>query len=192
MAGKKAEKKKHKVTPKVSSAALLSVSAATSQANASIVHKAAFAPSVFQLSLFASVIQGLNGHQLRVHDTVSGRLQCQHDFQRTRITALDWGYHGDSPHLLENPSSRKKRRLEETNGGGAGRGDVILGLGTIQSDIQLFSPTDAKVLGILKGGHSSSVKDFKFTNHGLNGEAWSLGDDRKLVQWNIRDQTALR
>jgi U3 small nucleolar RNA-associated protein 5 len=182
-----------RVAPNISSAASLSTSTSTHRANASVIHKAAFAPSALQLSLFASVIQGLNGHQVRIHDTVSGQLQCQHDTHAASITSLDWGFYGDADHLLERKTSKKKkRRLEEANGIKPRSGDVVLALGTNRSEIHFLSPANAKVIASLKSGHKSGVKAFKFTNYGLEGTGWSLGADKKLVQWNLRDQTILR
>lgn len=186
------KKTPNRVAPHISSVTALSTSNSTHQANASVIHKAAFAPSVFQLSLFASIIQGLNGHQVRIHDTVSGQLQCQHDIQAARVNSLDWGFHGDGGHLLESKSSKKKRRLEETNGVKPRLGEVVLALATNQPEIHFFSPTSAKVISSLKSGHKGGVKAFQFTNYGIEGTGWSLGADKKLVQWNLRDQSILR
>ena len=85
--------------------------------------------SPLQLSLFASVVQSLDSDLLRIHDTVSGALQCEHRPQRTKITCLDWGYADERHNGPENPR-KKKRKLDQVNGTSAAHGDVAVGLGT--------------------------------------------------------------
>lgn len=55
----------------------------------------------------------------------------------------------------------------------------------------MFSPTEGKVVGSLSDGHEKEVKDFKFLPDD-NLEAWSIGGDGKLVQWDLRKDKAIR
>ena len=68
----------------------------------------------------------------------------------------------------------------------------VVAFGTSGSEIQMFSPSEAKVVRVLKGGHSQGVRDFKFKHPESSVEAWSLGGDGKLVQWNLRDGVNIR
>ena len=68
----------------------------------------------------------------------------------------------------------------------------MVAFGTTDSDIHMFSPSEAKVIGVLDRVHSKGIRDFKFTAHGESAEAWSSGGDGKLVQWNLRKGTSIR
>ena len=153
----------------------------------SSILKASFAPSEYQLALFASVIQGLGAQHLRIHDTNTGRLQCEHVLgPKETITSLDWGYY---PGRQKDQQSKKKRkRHSDVNGsaGGFDQGDVVVAFGTSASDIRMYSPTEDKIVGTLAGAHDEGVKDFKFTLGKPAQEGWSVGGDNKLVQWDLR------
>jgi U3 small nucleolar RNA-associated protein 5 len=156
------------------STAQASASSNSSTAKSSIL-KSAFAPSSYQLRLFASVIQSFESQQLRIHDTNNGRLRCQHNIKpNTQVTCLAWGQYSPS---RSHSHQRKKKPVNSQ--------DTVVAYGTSDSEICLFSPTEAKVLGQLTGGHDGGIRDFKFSNHKRN-EAWSLGGDGKLLQWNLK------
>ena len=184
------------VSKKSSGRSVPNVSAAASkkQAKPSSVLRSAFSPSKFQLSLFASVIQALDSQQLRIHDTNSGRLRCEHTPQRTHITCLDWGFFGSgNRNNHQEPSKKKRKKLAGSiNGSHADHGDTVVAFGTNHSEIQLFSPAEAKVVATLKGAHAHGIRDFKFKDHGSSFEAWSLDGDGKIVQWDLRNGTSLR
>ncbi|KAK1139336.1 Small subunit (SSU) processome component [Aspergillus melleus] len=168
---------------KTSSAA---VSGGSNAGNKTSILRASFAPSDYQLALFASVIQGLEGQHIRIHDTNTGRLQCEHVLgPRETVTSLDWGYYQSKP--KEQPKKKRKRH-SGVNGGADGfeQGDVVVAFGTSASDIRLYSPTEDKIVGTLSGGHEKGVKDFKFTSNRPGQEGWSIGGDNKLVQWDLR------
>lgn len=171
---------------KTSSAA---VSGGSNAGNKSSILRASFAPSDYQLALFASVIQGLEGQHIRIHDTNTGRLQCEHVLgPRETVTSLDWGYYQSKP---KEQSKKKRKRHSGVNGGANGfdQGDVVVAFGTSTSEIRLYSPTEDKVVGTLSGGHEKGVKDFKFTLNRPGQEGWSIGGDNKLVQWDLRTGT---
>jgi U3 small nucleolar RNA-associated protein 5 len=146
-------------------------------AQKSSILKSSFAPSTFQLRLFASVIQSFESQQLRIHDASTGRLRCQHAAKPAqRITCLDWGF--SKPHITPRHKSRK-------------RDDVLLAYGTSTSEVYLFSPTEGSVVGELSGQHEQGITDFKFSTSDSN-EGWSLGGDGKLVKWDISRRKAVR
>lgn len=178
---------------KTSSTASPAVSGQTYTGNKSSILRAAFAPSEFQLALFASVIQGLDAQHLRIHDTNTGRLQCEHVLgPKETVTSLDWGYY---PGRQKDQQSKKKRkRPSDVNGAGGGfeQGDVIVAFGTSSSDIRMYSPAENKLVGTLADGHEKGVKDFKFTAGRSVQEGWSIGGDNKLVQWDLRTGQSLR
>ena len=68
---------------------------------------------------------------------------------------------------------------------------MVVAYGTSKAEICMFSPSEGKVVGTLKGGHDRDVRDFKFLPAD-NLEAWSIGSDRKLVQWNLETDQAIR
>ncbi|KAL2857885.1 Dip2/Utp12 family-domain-containing protein [Aspergillus pseudoustus] len=177
------KKSSQKPASKTSSTAALAVADFTNTGNKSSILKASFAPSDYQLALFASVIQGLDGQNLRIHDTNTGRLQCEHGLgPKELVTSLDWGYYASRKEL----SKKKRKRHSDVNGAAdeLDRGDVVVAFGTNTSDIRMYSPSEDKIVGSLTGGHTGGVKDFKFTADRPQ-EGWSVGGDNKLVQWDL-------
>jgi U3 small nucleolar RNA-associated protein 5 len=155
----------------------------------SSILRASFAPSEYQLALFASVIQGLDAQHLRIHDTNTGRLQCEHVLgPKETVTSLDWGYYPGKQKDRDQQSKKKRKRHSDVNGAADGfdHGDVVVAFGTSASDIRMYSPTEDKIVGTLVGGHNEGVKDFKFTLNKPALEGWSVGGDNKLVQWDLR------
>ncbi|KAJ5884491.1 hypothetical protein N7504_012063 [Penicillium tannophilum] len=184
-------KKTSRQTTKVSSAA--SPATGLTQSAKSSILRAAFSPSEYQLALFASVIQGLDAQHLRIHDTNTGRLQCEHALgPKETITSLDWGYYGGQGKSRDQ-SKKKRKRGSDVNGvDGLDQGDVVVAFGTSNSDIRMFSPSEDKVVGTLTGAHEKGIKDFKFTAGRPAEEAWSIGGDNKLVQWDLRTGKSVR
>ena len=178
---------------KVSSAAL-AASAETRTTQKSSVFKPLFSPSQFQLSLFASVIQGLDGQHLRIHDVDTGRLRCEHAVtSNATINCLDWGHYGENhSDRYHQESNKKRKRSAQGNGSFPGNSNVVLAFGTSDSEILMLSPTELKIVGNLKGEHTQGIRDFKFVDAGANGEGWSVGGDGKLVQWDLRKRQSLR
>ncbi|ODM23213.1 hypothetical protein SI65_00802 [Aspergillus cristatus] len=159
----------------------------TYMGNKSSILRAAFAPSEYQLALFASVIQGLDAQHLRIHDTTTGRLQCEHVLApKETITSLDWGYYSGRQQK-DQQSKKKRKRPSDVNGaGGSDLGDVVVAFSTSSSDIRMYSPAEDKIVGSLANGHEKGIKDFKFTAGRSSQEGWSIGGDNKLVQWDLR------
>ncbi|KAL3464109.1 Dip2/Utp12 family-domain-containing protein [Aspergillus heterothallicus] len=177
------KKSSQKPASKTSSAAALAVADFTNTGNKSSILRASFAPSGYQLALFASVIQGLDGQNLRIHDTNTGRLQCEHGLgPKEVVTSLDWGHYAGR----KEQSKKKRKRHSDVNGAtdGLDQGDVVVAFGTSTSDIRMYSPSEDRIVGNLTGGHTGGVKDFKFTVDGPQ-EGWSVGGDNKLVQWDL-------
>ena len=185
-----AGKKSRNSSSKVSAAAAPAASAITQSTGKSSILRSSFAPSFFQLALFASVIQGFDSQQIRFHDTNTGRLRCEHAIApKATFNCLDWGYYGEGYQKHQPQESKKKRkRTEQVNGNknNTHAEDVVLAFGTSESEIHLFSPTSAKTVGILKHVHSQGIRDFRFVDAGKGSSAWSIGGDGKLVQWDLR------
>ena len=180
----------------ISSTANPASSSTIAHASRSSILKCSFSPSKFQLHLFASIIQGLDSQHLRVHDTNTGRLRCDHTIEpKAALTCLDWGYYGSDIPEKDSSASRKKRKRNDgsTGTGFESRNDKIsLAFGTSTSEIQFYSVSEAKIVGHLKDGHTQGIKNLKFVQDGLSGEFWSIGGDSKLVQWNLNSNEALR
>ncbi|KAL8797163.1 MAG: hypothetical protein Q9195_000630 [Heterodermia aff. obscurata] len=178
---------------KVSTAAL-AASAETRTTQKSSVFKALFSPSHFQLSLFASVIQGLDGQHLRIHDVDTARLRCEHAItSNATINCLDWGHYGENhSDRYHQESNKKRKRSAQSNGSFPDNTNVVLAFGTSDSEILMLSPTESKIVGNLRGEHTQGIRDFKFVDAGANGEGWSVGGDGKLVQWDLRKPQSLR
>ncbi|MCJ1271997.1 Small subunit (SSU) processome component [Lobaria immixta] len=181
---------------KVSSSAAPASSSATQTASKSSILKSLFLPSRYQLSLFASIIQGLDSQHVRVHDTSTGKLRCEHAIgSKATINCLDWGYYGNThrdQHVQE--SGKKRKRRKETNGHDVETNarDIVLAVGTSDSEINLYSVTKAKIVKVLKGPHTQGIKDFKFTVGGRTQEGWSIGGDGKFIHWDLLKGTILR
>ncbi|EXJ54678.1 hypothetical protein A1O7_10019 [Cladophialophora yegresii CBS 114405] len=156
---------------------------ASNNARKSSVLKSAFTPSQFQLHLFASVIQSFDSHQLRIHDTSTGRLRSQHE-TKSKITSLDWGFYGAA--YRERQQAKKKRKREQDSNDGA-----VVAYGTNTSQICMFSPTEGRVVGTLSGGHERCIKAFKFSPTDYL-QAWSIGEDAKLIQWDLSTDQPIR
>jgi len=173
---------------KVSSSAAPAAISATQTAQKSTMLRSRFSPSEFQLSLFASVIQGLEGQHLRIHDTVTGRLRCEHAItSKATINCLDWGHYGENHSDRQHQESKKKRkRSEKVNGPPSDPKDVVVAFGTSNSEIHLFSPSESKIVRVLRGEHTQGIRDFKFADGGSNGQGWSVGGDGRIIQWNLR------
>lgn len=154
---------------------------------ASAVQKASFSPASLHLSLFASLIDGVDSQRLRVHDSANGRLRCDYAIDRgVTCNSLSWSTLDDG-----GKKKRKRKRVEEGNV----KGDVdnvVIALGTNKGSILLFSPTEASLIGKLEGGHVGAVADFKFAGGGKGYSGWSCGSDGKLVEWNWKTQQVVR
>lgn len=196
------KKSSHAAVSKVSSSAAPATSSSTQSATNSSILRSAFSPSTYQLSLFASVIQGLDCQHLRIHDTDTGRLRCEHSVApKATISCLDWGYYPSKHQDDHEQSSKKKRKRSEPANGINGRvddSDVCVAFGTSgpNSSIRMFSPLEGRIVGELKGvqaEHARGVRDFKFTSNRPSAGGWSLGNgDGKLVQWDLRKGIRLR
>lgn len=135
-----------------------------------------------------------DSQHLRIHDTVTGRLCCDHAITSgATITCLHWGSYGKSQSGGET-SSKKRKRNSLVNGLGREKGtDVVLAYGTSHSEIKFYSPAKAGVVGALGGVHTQGIKVFRFsTVEGKPAEGWSVGGDGKLVQWDIRTGASIR
>lgn len=101
------------------------------------------------------------------------------------VTCLDWGYYGQS-YREQRSSGRKKRKRSHNS-----QEDVIVAYGGSNGTVYMFSPNEGKITGTLSEGHEREVRDFKFLPDD-NLEAWSIGEDGKLVQWDLRKDQAIR
>ncbi|KAL9035855.1 MAG: hypothetical protein Q9214_006400, partial [Letrouitia sp. 1 TL-2023] len=132
---------------------------------------------------------------LRIHDTLTGHLRCEHRIApKSTITCLEWGSRRTNRRQHDNQGSQAKRKRSKTNGldySGNAK-DVVVAYGTSGSEIQMYSPTDAKLIGVLSNGHTQGVRDFKFKYGVLNPEGWSIGGDGKLVQWDLQKTKSIR
>ena len=142
------------------------------------------------------MIQGFDAQLLRIHSTVTGRLQCEHTIEpKVSITCLAWGYDGEKGRKRSQQESKKKRKRSElVNGDQAdaeGR-EVVIAFGTTNSDIHLYSPAEAKITSTLKSGHTQGIRQFKFADNGLHGEGWSIGGDGRLVHWDLTEGKMIR
>ena len=182
-----------RVAPKTASATALAASSQTSTPHKSSVLKSAFSPFSLQLSLFASVIQSLDSQRLRIHDTVSGRLKSEFTPSHTHINCITWGYYKSTEGLADSEPAKKKRRKQ--NGAGAPGKDpaaAVVAVGTNSDGIDLFSPLESKVVGTLAPAHRYGTRDFRFRDLGVGSEAWSLGADGTLIQWNLGNRERVR
>ena len=153
-----------------------------------------FSPSYLRLSLFASTILGLDSQQLRVHDTLTGKLRCEYAFDKgAACNSLAWGTLSTEGHDGGGKSKKQKKRKRpsSTDGGDIESDSIaILALGMNKGSILLYSPTEGALMGSLDGGHIGEVTCFKFARKSSKG--WSCGTDGKLVEWDLKRKTPLR
>ena len=185
----------NRTVSKLSAATSLTDSPHLQSAKGSSILLCAFLPPQFFQSLFVSVIHEIGSQHVRVHDTRSERVLCNHPTSSTAsITCLDWGrYRSDSRDEYLEPS-RKKRKIytslenqEAQEGGG-----VVVAYGTNESKIHFLSPAEGKVIVTLQGGHTLGINDFKFSLADDCQSGWSLGGDGNLVQWNLQKVVNIR
>jgi len=148
----------------------------------------AFSPPALRLSLFASVVHGLDAYHLRIHDTNTGRLRCEHIFEKgVSINSLSWG---SLPSKDKKSAKKKRKRL--SNGTAATEDETknaVVAAATNRGTVILFSPSEGAVVGVLEGEHIAAVKYFIFSEEG--GRGWSCGVDAKLVEWDIGRKLSL-
>ena len=68
----------------------------------------------------------------------------------------------------------------------------MVALGTTDSEVNMFSPAEAKIVGSLREAHTQGIRDFKFADNGIHAQGWSIGGDGRLVQWDLRKNRVLR
>lgn len=68
----------------------------------------------------------------------------------------------------------------------------MVALGTTDSEVNMFSPVEAKIVGSLREAHTQGIRDFKFADNGIRAQGWSIGGDGRLVQWDLRNNRVLR
>ncbi|KAF3922160.1 hypothetical protein ABW21_db0202727 [Orbilia brochopaga] len=172
--------------------------ASTSLSTASPILQSAFAPSWSRLSLFTSVLRGLDAQRLRCHDTATSRLQCEHVFDKNvEITSLSWGS------LAEQDSSKKQKKkrkrasdandtiVADGDGNDSDGAQVVVAATSNTGKIFLYSPVQAEVVKTLEGGHIGPVTDFQFAESAKGVRAWSCGGN-KLVEWDVKKGAPIR
>jgi U3 small nucleolar RNA-associated protein 5 len=165
-----------------------------SRTQKSSILKSTFAPSAYQLNLFASVIQAFDSQHLRVHDFDNGRLHCDHALGAgTGINSMDWGYYGSDFRDQYEPKPKKKRKRDQDAREilTANRKNAVVALGTTASNVQMFSPAEGRVVGELSGFHQRGVNDFRFVRSDCLW-GWSIDGDGKMAQWDLKTNKAVR
>ncbi|KAK6535282.1 Small subunit (SSU) processome component [Orbilia ellipsospora] len=195
MAGKS---KKQKTTSSNTASTKRTLSQSTSLSTASPILKSAFSPSWSKLSLFSSVLRGLDAQRLRCHDTTSGRLQCEYIFDKTvEVNSLTWGS------LAETDKDRKKKKRKRASDADAAvdenddeqkqhdGAEVVIAATSSTGKIFLYSPVQAELVKTLEGGHAGPVTDFQFVESSKSVRAWSCGGN-KLVEWDVKKGASIR
>ncbi|KAA8895649.1 Dip2/Utp12 family-domain-containing protein [Sphaerosporella brunnea] len=173
---------------KPQAASHLSSKLSTAASSSAVITASAFSPPALRLSLYASVALGLDAYRLRIHDTNTGRLRCEHSFEKgLQINSLSWG----SLPPKEKKSAKKKRK-KLSNGADAAEEtakNAVVAAATNKGTIILFSPSEGAVVGVLEGEHVAGVQCFVFSEE--EGRGWSCGQDAKLVEWHIARKNSL-
>ena len=127
-----------------------------------------------------------------MHDTFSGRIKCEHTPHQTQINCLAWGFYDSSANADTQPAKKKRKTSEQNYAQGLNHGNAVIAIGSVHPDIELFSPSEGKVVTKLKDAHDRGTKDFKFDYSKAGHEAWSLGTDGTLAQWDLVRNKRLR
>lgn len=179
------KKSASRVASKTSSATTFAASSGTSKPLKSSILKSSFSPAHLQLSLFASVIQSLDSQQLRIHDTLSGRLKSEYSPSRTRINCISWGRYTPDGRNGDSQPAKKRRKHGAATVSDTSPGVVVIAVGTNNERIDFFAPLESRVVTTLAPAHPHGTRAIEFRNDGLHSEAWSLGADGTLMQWDI-------
>ncbi|KAH8147867.1 uncharacterized protein LAJ45_07968 [Morchella importuna] len=148
-----------------------------------------FSPAHLRLSLFASTILGLDAVRLRIHDTVTGRLRCEHALDKgVSVNSLAWGTVPSAAAATAAGAKKKRKRVD----GGEDAAAVVVAAATSRGEVLLFSPSEGVVVGVLEGGHIGEVRQFVFSGEKEEGRGWSCGVDGKLVEWDLRRRLQMR
>lgn len=173
--------------PRANHSAHLSSKLSTSS---NLLLTSSFSPSSLHLSLFASTILGLDSQRLRIHDTSTSRLRWEVVLDKgIAINSLTWG---TIPPLLEDQKKHRKKRKRTVGDEGGMSPTVAIAVATSVGNIVLYSPTEGGVLGVLEGAHLGEVRQFVFSDSGIEGRGWSVGADGKLVEWDLRRKLTMR
>lgn len=169
-----------RATHKSISANNLSTTSRTSSSAQKLKH--AFAPSHLGVNFLASIVPGLEGQVLRIHDTASGLLTSEHNIHGGEVSCIPWGrYFGGA-----SDSRPQKKRKTTTGATDEQQGDVVVAIGLSNAPrIDLYSPQKGKVITSLSDAHGQGIRDFCFAQS--DRKAWSLGADGKLAEWNLED-----
>ncbi|KAF8454507.1 WD40-repeat-containing domain protein [Terfezia claveryi] len=162
-------------------------------ATSSTILSSSFSPSHLRLSLFASMVFGLDAQRLRIHDTTTGRLRCEHVFDKGAVcNSIAWSILPAVDLKDDGKTKKKKRKRMSTSMGDSSEhdGTAVLALGMNKGNILLYSPTEGTLVGSLDAAHTGEVTSFKFSDS--PGRGWSCGTDGKLVEWDLRRKTTLR
>ncbi|KAK6359472.1 Small subunit (SSU) processome component [Orbilia brochopaga] len=174
--------------------------ASTSLSTASPILQSAFAPSWSKLSLFTSVLRGLDAQRLRCHDTATSRLQCEHVFDKNvEITSLSWGSLAEPDRDAGKKQKKKRKRASDANdaivadadGNDSDGAQVVIAATSNTGKIFLYSPVQAEIVSTLEGGHVGPVTDFQFAESTKGVRAWSCGGN-KLVEWDVKKGAPIR
>ena len=106
---------------------------------------------------------------------------------------MTWGKH-EREFEDRQRAVKKRKRDSQVNGGTACEWSLesAVAFGTSDSNIYLYSPSAAKIIGVLEDGHTQGVRDFQFTLDGEDGDGWSIGGDAQAVQWDLKTGRRLR
>lgn len=183
-----AQKSGSRTTSRGATSSAFSAASVTSKPNKSTILKSAFAPTHLQLSLFASTIWSPDNDQLRIHDTETGDLRST--YSTSRINCIAWGQSGKGS-ISDSTISKKRRKLDGSRSIDSTSNPVVIAIGTNQAEIELFSPSEGKVVAVLEHAHPTGTKDFAFEGQGST-HAWSLGVDGSLIQWDLSSMKSVQ
>jgi U3 small nucleolar RNA-associated protein 5 len=166
----------------------LSSKLATAVSSSAAISVSAFSPPAQRLNLYASVVLGLDAYRLRIHDTNTGRLRCEHSFEKgLQINSLSWGA---LPPKDKKSAKKKRKRLSNGTSEEEDAKNAVVAAATNKGTVILFSPSEGAVVGVLEGEHVAGVRFFVFSEE--EGRGWSCGQDAKLVEWDIARKISLR
>ncbi|RPB05343.1 NUC189-domain-containing protein [Choiromyces venosus 120613-1] len=167
-----------------------SMSEAINSSSAQNILVSAFSSSL-QLPYFASVILGLDAQRLRIHDTVTNKLRCELTLDKgVAVNHLTWG---EIPNPEETTKNHKRKRTEANGEGGRNTNIGVVAASTSRGGILLVNPLEGTIQGKLtSSGHSGEVRQFIFSGKKLPSRGWSVGSDKRLIEWDIKRKVAMR
>lgn len=118
---------------------------------------------------YASVVQALDTHKVRVQSTESSALAQAFSLDKgLRLTSLSWGVSASTSAKHE---------------GNFGIENQVVNVGVNKGSILVYNPLANQVLATLENPNAVSISDYHFSE--LTNSGWSVDINRNVIEWDL-------